>query len=130
MSEQYQCPIGSCDATFGSVGSVKAHITRKTDSAHKGESGPDYTDEIGTESVTDSAPDTEPDTDPDTDSDSGVVPSEYIHDTTESEGESSGCCSSPVLQGSTGDVFELESGEYVRLEEGDEICVNCDTIHE
>lgn len=126
VSSEYQCPIDSCESGFGSRGSVKAHITRMTDSAHKGESGPDYSDEIGTGSVSDSGTDT----DTDTDSGSGVVPPEYIHDTSDSEGDSGECCSSPVLQGSAGDVFELESGEYVRLEEGDEICVNCDTIHE
>lgn len=39
MTEQPSCPI--CGTEFGSWGSVKAHITRKTDEDHKGKSGPE-----------------------------------------------------------------------------------------
>ncbi len=87
MPEQYQCPIEGCDYAAESDGSVKAHITRKADPAHKGESGPNYSDEIRTVSLEegsngDSGADPEPEpTEPAepsaaTDGGEGVVPDE------------------------------------------------------
>jgi len=51
MTHQYQCP--KCQYTAGSKGSVKAHITRKTDETHKGLSGPEHGDEINQVDVSD-----------------------------------------------------------------------------
>ncbi len=120
MTDQFGCPI--CDSSFGSAGSVKAHITRKTDEAHKGESGPDYEGEIGTVAVSDNSDGSH------TNPSDGIVPESDRHSADTESGDE--CCSNPSLQGSAGDVFELASGDYVRLEAGDSICVNCDSIHE
>lgn len=133
---QYQCPF--CDYTQGSKGSVKAHITRKTDDNHKGRSGPDYTDEIEVVEVSDEGPDEQSGTEQEPEqvsSDGGIVPSDQRVSSRDGGSTGSGrqsddCCSNPDLQGSAGDVFQLENGQYVRLEQGDKICVNCDEIHE
>lgn len=128
VTDQYQCPF--CDFTAGSKGSVKAHITRKTDESHKGLSGPDFTDDINPVSISD-APSDETSDETTESNQGGVVPSDHrVSDDGGSSGSGGQCCSSPDLRGSANDVFELDSGQYVRLESGDKICVNCDEIHE
>lgn len=125
MGRQFQCPL--CDSTFGSEGSVKAHITRMTDEIHKGESGPDYAGEIETTEVSDDTGSAgSQSTDSTSSSGAGVVPeSERFTDSGDSA-----CCSNPDLEGEAGDVYQLENGDRIRLEAGDSICLNCDTIHE
>ena len=56
-AEQYACPL--CDYTAGSTGSVKGHITRSTDEAHKGNSGPQMADEIERVSLDDNTPESD-----------------------------------------------------------------------
>lgn len=132
MTEQvYSCPIDGCDYTAGAKGSVKGHISRKTTAGHGGKSGPDYGDEISMVDVGSGGSEQSEQTGDEqaTGNSAGVVPSEYQQSSGDTT-ESSECCSNPSLTGEAGDVFELDSGEHVRLEQGDEICVNCDTIHE
>ena len=40
------------------------------------------------------------------------------------------CCPDPTVTGSGGDVYRLADGTVVRLGANEQICLNCDTIHE
>lgn len=143
----YGCPLEGCTAAFGTKGSVKAHITRKQDTVHKGESGPDYDSEIRPVDVDvgadrdDQADDQEGGADATSSSDAGVVPPEHwvdrlpddaddADDADDTDDTGPECCGSPALEGSAGDRYELGNGAVIQLETGDEICTNCEAIHE
>lgn len=133
-TQQYSCPIDDCNYSAGSKGSVVGHISRKTSEGHGGKSGPQYRDEIETVSV-------DSDGNSDANSEQETVNSEQTvtfpdaeqsasTGTVSSDSEPMACCSDPDLEGEAGAVYQLDDGSYVRLEEGDEICLNCDHIHE
>lgn len=136
VKQQYTCPF--CEYTAGEKQSVIFHITGRSDGAHEGKYGGDHWGDVETVDVDDTgSTSTESSESPDGSTDGSVQfptadgGSSSVESSTESTEESSGsCCSNPDLRGEAGDVFELESGEYVRLESGDQICVNCDEIHE
>lgn len=109
------------------------HITGRSDDAHADKYGGDLWDEIeavDVDGASSSAGGTES-----PDGSSGGTVDFPTADGGSSSVESTGdgapsCCSAPSLAGGAGEVFRLESGEHVQLESGEEICVNCDTIHE
>lgn len=127
------CPVDGCEYE-GVPNSVAAHYSGKGDDAHQGgyekaKSLLEQSSKTDQEAEPESTPQNQDPTQPQTattPADGGVVPSEMQLDT----GGSDGCCSSPDLQGSQGDVYRLEDGSQVRLDRGDRICANCDTIHE
>lgn len=44
--------------------------------------------------------------------------------------DSSSCCPNPRIVGEGGDTYELDNNDLIRLEKGEQICLNCDHIHE
>lgn len=44
--------------------------------------------------------------------------------------DSSSCCPNPDIVGEAGDTFQLDNNDLIRLEKGEQICLNCDYIHE
>ena len=74
-----------------------------------------------------------PDDQPDAGSDSGgVVPNVDTPDDLEEEPADTGpnCCDDPTLTGEAGEMYVTDDGRYIRLDAGDRICTNCDTVHE
>lgn len=61
--------------------------------------------------------------------DSGAKVRGSIETTDRSDGSES-CCSDPDIQGSVGELYRLESGEIIRLDGGEQLCMNCDTVVE
>ena len=64
--------------------------------------------------------------------DGGVVPDDVVpegspQESTEPEPD---CCESVDLAGRAGKAYQLDDGRLVRLDAGDKICSNCDTVHE
>lgn len=130
--KEYQCTI--CSKGFGSKEGARAHIQGST-GEHKGIGFADAEDHIELEDVegsegASSSSTTDSGTEPETvSSDGGVVPSDQRH-SEPSDTSGADCCSSPDLDGSAGDVYQLENGQYIKLEQGDKICLNCEEIHD
>lgn len=135
VPRQYSCPF--CEYTAESQQSVVFHITGRSDDAHADKYGGHLWDEIEAVDV-DGASSSEGGTESPDGTSGGTVEfptadggSSSVESTDESTGDGGpSCCSDPSLAGGAGEVFRLESGEHVQLESGEEICVNCDTIHE
>lgn len=119
----YGCPY--CEYANENIGSVRAHITRKTTGEHKGKSGPQVAEE---EFRTEEEPEIKADTEqePDGGPDGLEFPENPDSDSAVTDG---GCCESPEIEGSEGDYYRLDSGEVVQLENSESICLNCEEIH-
>lgn len=126
-----QCPY--CDAEFGTVGSVKAHITRKTDDAHKGLSGPEHDDselmgdnaQVNTDTSPEPAQAQEQTVNTESNTDNPAF------DTPESESSSGGGC--PRCGGSlqslpAGKSFTTTDGRQGVTEQGDTFCNSCEVL--
>lgn len=114
MSEA-ACPF--CDYR-GQIGSVKGHITKKSDPAHAGKSGPNIPrDELLTGDDPDLAEDgrspimTAPDVGDDRDR--SAVPD---------------CCDDPDRDQPDKPAFQDRQGEVWRFDEGDRICRKCGAV--
>lgn len=132
-----ECPI--CEVDFESEKSVIGHISGSTDDAHKGigfqnarelldhssaedhSSTEDYSSESysstenhGSESYSSES--------------NGSVLYEQTIDQSSEQSSNSACCGSPSLTGDAGEMFRLDSGDIVQLEDGDRICANCDEV--
>lgn len=129
----YKCPF--CDYEAGTEGSVIGHITASTSGDHAGVSGPSVREQVekgtvestaaeqteeqaSSELTTAQFPEPEPETEPET------TTTESTTDNNES------CCDAPELEGAAGDRYRLESGAIIELEQNEQICLNCDHIHE
>lgn len=128
----YQCDL--CDASpFEKLSSTRAHI-QGSKGPHEGIGFADAEQHIS--EVGASSPSKDPEQSQQQSSGQassaggGVVPPDHRGGSQSDTGASDDCCDNPSREGSAGDVYELENGDRVRLESGDKICVNCDTIHE
>lgn len=136
----HRCPSPDCDFQSHSLDGVASHYVQKSDGSHDewsekwrlkahldgldGDPGGDDLD------VEEPEPEPEPN---DMEFDTPEWPEPEPEPETRGPPESPGgpsCCGSPRLVGSGGDVFRLADGSAVRLESGEQICENCDEIHE
>ena len=140
MTDALECP--ECGDVFASLEGVAMHLINKQDSEHQG-----YSDKYRSKRAADDFNNSgDPAGSPDgsqTDSVSEATDDGGEFDLPEfPEGDRytpgdmgsyrSGfdCCPDPTVTGSEGDVYRLADGTAVRLEANEQICLNCDTIHE
>lgn len=144
----FDCP--ECGGSFGTLEGATMHYVNKEDGYH--EDYPDkfrckvaideYNNGETNETVPEDSPGDSPGDSPEAVTDGAG--SEYDlpeFDSVEPEPEASGeledtepdtqgCCQSPELTGSAGDLFQLDSGDVVRLDAGEQICEHCDTVRQ
>lgn len=127
MSDQQPaCPI--CGVEFETWNSVKGHITRKTDSEHKGLSGPDV---INGDQEIDDVADPEPEEDDqdgpdDTPDDGGGSDGLEFPEAETDDGNGDDDCDHPdAYDVGAGTTFTTEDGEQGVTEEGDQYCPDC-----
>lgn len=126
-----ECPI--CEVDFESEKSVIGHISGSTDDAHKGigfqaarelldhSSAEDYSSESYSSAENHSSESYS------SESNGSVLYGQTIDQSSE-QSSNSACCGSPSLTGEAGEMFRLDSGDIVQLEDGDRICANCDEV--
>ena len=135
----YSCP--ECSKKFASLEGVAMHYVNMEDSDHQ-----NYDTKFEVKKAVDGWEDSQTDTQtvPE-DSQETVEDSQNSGGSTEyslpefervdrgdtgvdESGAKDQCCSDPALTGSEGDMFRLESGEVIRLDDGERICANCDEV--
>lgn len=121
---QYSCPVDGCGASFGEIGSVKAHITRKSDSSHKGLSGPEYWDNHGSGSG--GSKETPDENQGQESPDSSEL--EFPENPDAEDSESAGCSHDSLQAVSPGHKFTTDDGREGFTESGDKWCPDCGAI--
>jgi hypothetical protein len=127
-----ECPI--CEVPFESEDSVIGHITGSTDEAHKGVGYQQARELLDNSSAQDYSSASNYSSKSSAESSGSVLyeSREQAESNTgqSSEQSSNQCCSSPTLTGSAGEMYRLSSGDVVQLDDGDQICTNCDEVIE
>jgi hypothetical protein len=127
-----ECPI--CEVPFESENSVIGHITGSTDDDHKGIGFQQARELLDNSSAQDYSSASNHSSESYSSESSGSVlyESRQAESNTgqSSEQSSNQCCSSPTLTGSVGEMYRLSSGDVVQLDNGDQICTNCDEVIE
>jgi hypothetical protein len=145
----YRCPSPDCDFQSHSIDGVASHYVQKKDGSHD-EWKRKWRLKAHLDGIDVSRSDSTGSTDSDDSDDSDDLgetgdfgspewPEPEPEPEAEPEAETPGgsgspggptCCMSPRLVGSTGEVYRLSDGSAVKLEAGEQICENCDEIHE
>jgi hypothetical protein len=116
--------------------SVSRHIQAKQDDLHAGEKGDDHWEEIERTAVDSDEGASSSPSSPESGEGGETEPAHFPTaegakgSADESAASTPDCCPDPTLSGEAGDHFRLEDGSVIELEAGDQICLNCDTIHE
>lgn len=132
---QYECPLEQCDYAAGTVGSVKGHITAKSDSVHQGERGPDYTDEIEGTIDASSADSSTESTAETAEQGAGIVPGSEQSNGSSSSASSDTCpeCDNEQAYDATeyADSFgeRLDPEHIDALEKGEWVCTDCGRVY-
>lgn len=126
MTEMVECPADDCEFGPAPPESVAGHFAGKRDESHAGNyqramSAIYAAEETGNQARSNGSGKTV-----DGSGKNGPI---AFPDATDGSDGPDGCCESTNLAGQGGDVFQLESDEFVRLDEGEQICLNCDEIH-
>ena len=147
MTDALECP--ECGDVFATLEGVAMHLINKQDSEHQG-----YSDKYRSKRVADDfnnggdpagsprdrggSPDgsqTDSASEPTADGGEFELPEfpEAERDgpgDLDSDADGFECCADPTVTGSEGDVYRLADGTAVRLDANEQICLNCDQIHE
>lgn len=100
---------------FDSLEGVAMHYVNSKDEAHR-----ELESKYQIKQQADST-DKQTDTDRQTDTD-------YDLPDFNSMDSSDDCCNDPEIEGDEGDTFRLNNGEIIRLENNEQICLNCERI--
>jgi hypothetical protein len=135
----YQCPADNCDEPFATLEGAAMHYVNKPGDDHGGyESKYEVKKAIESYQQTETETETKTETDMQTVSDGGSTKEQSEYDLPEFDHggdldqvqtHNYDCCGNPSITGTAGDMFRIDTGEVIQLESGEQICINCDTIH-
>lgn len=116
------CPAEGCEYS-GPRQSVVAHYSGKRDAEHEG--GYSKAEELVSGESEQSSSSGSTSSSGSSSGSGNLVPDEH-----QVSSDGGACCDDPALEGSGGELYRLENDDVVKLESGEQICINCDQIHD